>query len=143
MPARDGQAEGGIVRSNPSPNSSFYTNWTSLEEKIIWDVEVLADGYFDVEIYYTCPPQDVGSVFDLSFGSSTLSGKVTEAHDPPLRGMENDRVIRGNSYVKDFKPLKIGKVFLERGKGPLTLQATKIPGSQVMDFRLMMLTRTE
>ena len=141
LPARDGQAEGGIVRSNRWPNSSFYTNWTSLEDKIVWDVEVLADGYFDVEVYYTCPLQDVGSVFQLSFGSSALSGIITEAHDPPLRGMENDRVVRGNSYVKDFKPLHIGKVFLERGKGELSIRATSIPGSQVMDFRLMMLTR--
>jgi hypothetical protein len=63
---------------------------------------VLADGYFEVEIYYTCSPEDVGSSFELSFGNSSLSGKITEGHDPPLRGMENDRVPRMESYVKEF-----------------------------------------
>jgi hypothetical protein len=104
-------------------------------------VEVLSDGLFDVEIYYTCPEQDVGSTFQLSFGEFNLAGKITEAHDPPLRGMENDRVPRQNTYVKDFKTLKMGTIHLEKGAGELTLKALEIPGSQVMDFRLMMLTK--
>ncbi len=141
LPARDGQAHGNIVRSNRFPNSSFFTNWTSPDDKITWDIEVLADGWFDVEIYYTCPPEDTGSTFELSFGSSTVTGKITEGHDPPLRGMENDRIERQESYVKDFKPMHVGRLFMEQGKGQLTLHATEMPGSQVMDFRLMMLKR--
>ncbi len=141
LPARDGVAHGGITRSNPSPNSTFFTNWTKLDDKITWDVEVMYEDTFDVEIYYTCPTKDIGSEFVLSFGSSSISAKITEAHDPPLRGMENDRVKRHNTYVKDFKILNIGKIYLKKGTGELTLQALNIPGSQVMDFRLMMLTR--
>jgi arylsulfatase A-like enzyme len=143
LPARDGQPHGNIVRSNRWPNSSFFTGWTSTEDRITWDVEVLADGWFDVEIYYTCPPQDTGSTFELSFGSSSVTGQITKGHDPPLRGMENDRIKRAESYVKDFKPLNIGRIFLEKGTGPLTLQATKIPGSQVMDFRLLIVKRAD
>ncbi|TVR68438.1 MAG: N-acetylgalactosamine 6-sulfate sulfatase [Marinilabiliales bacterium] len=143
LPARDGRPHGNIVRSNRWPNSSFFTNWTSLDDKITWDVEVLADGWFEVEIHYTCPPQDTGSTFELSFGSSIVRGQITEGHDPPLRGMENDRVKRVESYVKDFKPLHAGKIFLEQGKGQITLQATGMPGSQVMDFRLLMLKRVD
>ena len=64
-----------------------------------------------------------------------------EAHDPPLVGMEHDYVERGESYVKDFKPLSIGQIHLPKGAGELTLQATNIPGEEVMDFRLLMLRR--
>ncbi len=141
LPARDGQPHGNIVRSNRWPNSSFFTNWTSTDDKITWDVEVLADGWFDVEIHYTCPQADAGSTFELSFGSSTLRGQITEGHDPPLRGMENDRVKRVESYVKDFRPLNAGRIYLQQGKDQMILQATEMPGSQVMDFRLMMLKR--
>ena len=143
LPARDGQPHGNIARSNRWPNSSFFTSWTSTEDKITWDIKVLEDGWFEAEIYYTCPPQDTGSTFELSFGYSSLSGQITEAHDPPLRGMENDRVLRVESYVKDFRPLNIGKIFLEQGTGQMTLQATNMPGSQVMDFRLLMLKRID
>ena len=141
IPARDGKAVGNIQRSNRWPNCSYFTNWTAVEDKITWPVEVLADGDFEVEIYYTCPEESVGSTFELSFGEEQLKGKITEAHDPPAYGMENDRFVRGESYVKDFKPLKIGTIHLTKGIGTLELKAIEIPGKEVMDFRLLMLKR--
>ena len=141
LPARDGIADGDIRRSNRHPNCTFFTDWTGLEDKITWNVEARASGNYEVEIYYTCPRADVGSTLELSFQGSHLRGRVTEANDPPLRGQENDRVPRGESYGKDFKPMKLGILHLEQGRGELTLKALEIPGAQVMDFRLMMLTR--
>ncbi len=64
-----------------------------------------------------------------------------EAHDPRIRGAATDRVKRQESYVRDFKPMSLGILHLEKGKGTLTLQATEMPGTQVMYFRLLMLTR--
>ena len=66
---------------------------------------------------------------------------IDKAHDVPARGQENDRVQRRESYVKDFKPLKMGKINLKKGKGELTLQATEIPGKTALEFRLLMLRR--
>ncbi|MBT3382969.1 MAG: arylsulfatase [Prolixibacteraceae bacterium] len=141
IPARDGKAHGNILRSNRHPNCTFFTNWTGVEDKITWEAEVLADGDFEVEIYYTCSAENVGSTFELSFGDEKIIAKITEPHDPPLTGMENDRDPRIESFVKEFKPLKIGTIHLKKGMGTLTLKAHEITGSQVMDFRLLMLKR--
>ncbi len=141
IPARDGHPSGQIERSNRYPNCSFFTNWTSTDDQISWDVEVVADGDFEVVLYYTCPEEDIGSIVELEFGSSKLAAKVTEAHDPPLTGMENDRDQRIESYVKDFIPMKLGTIHLQKGKGQLKLRALEIPGTQAMDFRLMMFER--
>jgi len=138
IPARDGIPFGNIKRSNRYPNCSFFYNWINIDDKITWDAEALTEGDFEVVLYYTCPEKDIGSTFELTFCSNKLTGKITEAHDPPLTGMENDRVKRIESYVKDFKPYEIGVIHLEKGKSKLTLKALDIPGSQVMDFRLMM-----
>jgi arylsulfatase A-like enzyme len=143
IPARDGVAHGGIERSNRFPNCSFFTNWKTTDGKITWNAEVAAAGDYEVEIHYACAKPDVGSTIELSFGNSRLRGKVTEAHDPPLRGGEHDRLERRESYVKDFKAMKLGTIRLETGKGELTLRALEIPGSQVMDFRLLMFRRAE
>jgi arylsulfatase A-like enzyme len=141
LPARDGVAKGNVRRSANAPNCSFFTNWTTKDDRITWDVEVVTDGRCEVEIWYTCPKADVGSTVELSFGDARLTGKVTEANDPPLRGAEHDRVPRqGESYVKDFRPLRLGVVNLARGRGPLALRATDIPGKQVMDVRAVTLT---
>ncbi len=138
IPARDGVAHGHIQRSNRYPNCSFFTNWISLDDRITWDAEVLEEGDFQVTLYYTCPEGDEGSRFQLSLGDNTLKGKIETAFDPPLKGMENDRTqTRGESYVKDFKPLNLGLMHLDKGVGQLTLEALDIPGQSVMDVRLL------
>jgi hypothetical protein len=118
-------------------------NWTSTKDSIYWEVEVLEEGDFDVTIYYTCSQENTGSTMQLSFGSSAIETQITEAHDPPLTGMENDRDERIESYVKDFKPLLMGNIHLEKGEGILALKALEIPGEQAIDFRLMMLERVQ
>jgi len=142
IPARDGKPHGNIKRSNRFPNCSFFTNWISLEDKITWEVDVLEEGDFDVTLYYTCPEGDEGSQFELTFGHNSLKGRIETAFDPPLRGMENDRTNqRGESYVKDFKPLKLGIIHLHKGSGQLVLKALEKPGQTVMDVRLLMFER--
>jgi arylsulfatase A-like enzyme len=141
IPARDGVAHGNIKRSNRWPNCSFFTNWLSTEDRITWEVEVLEDGQFEVELYYTCAEKNVGSIVELSFGDGKLQKQISVAHNPPLTGMENDKIDRQESYVKDFKPLNMGLIELKKGKGLLTLKALEIPGSEVIDFRLMMFRR--
>jgi arylsulfatase A-like enzyme len=141
IPSRDGVAHGNITRSNRFPNCSFFTNWLSLEDKITWDVDVVEDGDFEVVLYYTCPEGDEGSVFELSLGNSVLTGRIEEAHDPPLQGMENDRVKRHESYVKDFKALNLGRIHASKGPAILSLRALEKPGHTVMDVRLLMFER--
>ena len=136
LPARDGVPHGGVQRSANAPNCSFFKNWTSPEDRITWDVAVATAGRYEASILYTCPAADVGSTVELSFDGSRLEGVVSEAHDPPLRGAENDRVRRqGESYVKDFKPLRLGVIELKPGRGQLTLRALKVARQQVMDMR--------
>lgn len=139
LPARDGQAHGNILRSNRFPNCSFFTNWTALTDSITWEVEVLQAGQYEALAYYTCPEQDIGSTLALTYQDRGTIQKITEAHDPPLLGMENDRSIRGESYVKDFRPMSLGVLYLPQGKGTLSLKATDIAHEQVMDFRLLLL----
>ena len=141
LPARDASYNGGIKRSNKFPNCSYLHSWTRKDEEIYFDVEVAAAGEFEIELHYTCPEADVGSKFAIVSGEHRLAGAITKAHDPPVRGGENDRFARVESYVKDFATMTVGRLKLEAGKSRLRLVATDIPGSQVMDFRLMMLRR--
>lgn len=142
LPARDGVPHGQVKRSAGAPNCSFFTNWTSRDDRITWDIEVGQAGKYAAVVYYTCPQADVGATVELSCGEARTTGRVAEAHDPPLRGAENDRVPRrGESYVKDFRPLRLGELDLNQGRGQLTLRALEIPGKQVMDVRYVTLTR--
>lgn len=143
IPARDGVAHGNIVRSNKFPNCSYFLNWKSTDDKITWDVEVPADGTFAVDLYYTCKAEDVGCEMELSFNDVKVRQQITEVNDPPLIGAEHDRVPRPESYVKAFRPVRMGTMHLKQGKGTLTLAATRIPGNEAIEFRLLMLKRLE
>jgi len=144
LPARDGVAHGGIQRSDTAPNCSYFTNWKSPDDRITWDVEIGKPGRYEAVVYYTCAASDVGSTVELSLGESRIQAKINEAHDPPLYGKEHDRVVRrAESFMKDFKPMKLGTFDLKAGKGQLALRALQIAGQQVMDVRYVVLTRVE
>ncbi|MFH1717040.1 MAG: arylsulfatase [Planctomycetota bacterium] len=141
LPARDGVPHGNIQRSGKAPNCSYFMNWVNADDKITWDIEVASTGDYEAVIYYTCPAKDVGSTVELSFNKRHIRGKVSEAHDPPAVGAEFDRFDRGGeSFVKDFQPLRLGVFRLEKGRGELTLRATDVPGELVMDVRAVALT---
>ncbi|GAA0880276.1 arylsulfatase [Algoriphagus jejuensis] len=141
LPARDAVGHGGVKRSSRHPNSSFYTNWTSLSDSLTWDVEVLADGEFEVEIYYTCEPDKIGSQIQLSMGADLLEGRISRAVDSQLVGADQDRSPRQESYEQNWGKMTMGKIRLKKGAGQLKLKALEIPSGTVMDFRLMTLTR--
>lgn len=142
LPARDGVARGNVQRSDSAPNCSYFTNWKSPDDRITWNVEVGKPGRYEATVYYTCAARDVGSTVELSLGSARIQTKITEAHDPPLYGKEHDRVQRhAESYMKDFKPLRLGTFDLQAGEGELSLRALEIPGQQVMDVRYIILDR--
>jgi hypothetical protein len=144
LPARDGVPHGGVKRSAAAPNCSYFTGWAKPEDRMTWEVEVHAAGRYEAVLHYTCPKSDVGSAVELTFGGATWRGTVAEGHDPPPRGRERDRVPRrGESYVKDFRPLSLGLVDVPAGKATLTLRATKVAGAQVADVRAVELVLTK
>ncbi|MEM9546187.1 MAG: arylsulfatase [Bacteroidota bacterium] len=144
LPARDAKVEGGIVRSNRWPNCSFYTHWTNETDRIYWKGDVLSNGKFQPVIYYTCKEENAGVKLSLSHGNQLLTSKVVEqSFDPPLRGMEHDRIPRGESYVKDWKQLVLDPIDLKEGAIELTLTASDLKGDEAIDFRLLTLERIE
>jgi arylsulfatase A-like enzyme len=141
LPARDGEPRGNVQRSSAAPNCSYFVNWTQPEDSIVWKVEVQTTGSYEVTIDYSCREIDAGATIELSLNDAKLSGIVTPFWDPPLY-TNQDTLPRphGESTMKEFKTLFLGTIELQKGQGPLTLRATKIPGQGVMDLRRLTLT---
>ncbi|MEZ5403278.1 MAG: arylsulfatase [Bryobacteraceae bacterium] len=141
LPARDGVPAGGIERSARPPNCSYFTKWTKTTDAMTWDIDVASAGEFDAEIYYTCRAADVGSTVELSFLGERARVKIDREHDPPAEGSEYERVPRGESYVKDFRPFRVGTMRLPKGRAKLTLKAVEVAGEQVAEVRYVVFTR--
>lgn len=141
LPARDGQPRGGVRRSSAAPNCSYFVNWKTMEDSMVWNVAVQTAGRYEVEIDYTCPESDAGSLVQITCGESRLQGRVIQGWDPPLY-TNQDTLPRphGESQMKEFRPLLLGQVDLQAGQQQLELRALEIPGKLVMDVRRVTLT---
>lgn len=141
LPARDGDPRGTVARSSNAPNCSYFVNWTSTDDNLVWNLDLVTTGRYEVTLDYTCPLPDAGSTVELSFGEARLTGKVEHGWDPPLH-TDQDTLPRppAESTMKDFKTLTLGEVELTAGTGPLVLRALEIPGKSVMDLRRVTLT---
>ena len=113
------------------------------DDTISWPVDVKEPGKYKVELYYALAEKNLGTTIELSLGENQVSKIITVANDPPLVGAAEDRSIRGESLVKDFKPVEMGVIELDKGPGKLVLRATEIPGDESIEFRLLMLTRLD
>jgi arylsulfatase A-like enzyme len=134
LPARDGIEHGTIERSSRAPNNSFFTHWTSSQDYITWDIDVGNSGEYEVVVYYTCAAGDQGTTLQLSFDKvSSVQAKVVDVFDPPLYDKSKERVANSHYFVKDFRPLHMGTLQLEKGRGTLRLGSLNIQGKQVID----------
>ncbi|MCS7468424.1 sulfatase-like hydrolase/transferase [Stieleria sp. ICT_E10.1] len=141
LPARDGEPRGGVRRSSGAPNCSYFVDWTSTDDSMVWLIEVNTAGRYGVTIDYTCKVPDAGSTIQLSFSGSKLTGKVAPGWDSPLyTNQDTLERPKGESQMKEFRTLELGQIDLPTGTGPLTLRAIDIPGQSVMDVRRVTLT---
>jgi len=141
LPARDAKASGGIKRSSIHPNDSYFYDWTSTDDEIVWKATAGESGRFVVKIFYAS--KSAGAKCRLSFQGKSLEFTIPEAHDVPTEGKAEDRSLRTESYTKDWKGLEVGEIELTKGDGELVLSALEIPGEEAMEFRLMTLRKVE
>lgn len=141
LPARDGEPRGGVQRSSDAPNCSYFVNWRDTQGEIVWRIQVQTAGDYRVEVDYTCPLADAGSLVEVSMNGARTSGRVTPGWDPPLN-TNQDTVLRpkGESQMKPFRTLEWAPIRLEKGRGELVLRAREVPGKSVMDLRRITLT---
>lgn len=147
LPARDAQSEGTIKRSNRYPNDSYFTHWTSSADALSWEVEILSPGLYAADILYACPARDLGATIRLEYGEAFVEGRVLEPHDPSILGLNRTRADLQESPVKIFRRMGLGTIRLpaddqsSRAQHVLRLRAVDIPGSQALEFRMLILTR--
>ena len=97
-------------------------------------LDVGSSGEYEVSVYYTCAEGDQGATLRLAMQPGhSIQKQVADVFDPPLYDKSKERVTKSHYFVKDFKPLSLGILKLEQGKGTLKLEAVDIKGQQVVD----------
>ena len=144
LPARDAVEHGTITRSAKPPNNSFFKHWTSVDDSITWDVDVVTAGVYKATLFYTCANGDQGATVIVSVDDGDQAKtSVTEVFDPPLYDKSKERVKESHYFVKDFRPLVVGTLNLSKGRATLRLKSDKIVGKQVVDVHSIQLERVD
>jgi hypothetical protein len=143
LPAQDGKALGNTVkRSAPAPNCSYFTNWKSEADRIVWDIEVLESGKYEIFIEYTAPPQSVGTKVRCEIGEKVIENEIQREFNSEVRGAEKDRFPRnGESLMKDFGRQSLGSTELVPGRSNLTLSLLEIKSELGLELKSVELIR--
>ena len=142
LPAPESYFEGNIKYANGAGYAhDWFTGWESTEDSAWWDIDVVRPGQFEITLMYTCPPEDVGSRVQVAAGDHAVEGEVSlaVAHENRVRP-DRTAAVR---LVKDFAPLSLGVLQLDRGRTSLTVKALTRPGRQVFDLKAVRLRRVE
>lgn len=139
LPAGEGTPHGGVRRSNRFPNCTYFTNWKSTADEMVWNLDVLAAGEYEAIVEYASPAP-ARSRIELRCGDARLEATLGPVWDPPLR-LNEDRVPRQESHLKDFRPLSLGRVRLQRGSASLRLRALEVVGTEVGEVYQLTLRR--
>ena len=114
----------GLSLKTKSPGTS--TSWKS--------------GEYRVAVKYTCPKKDIGSQIRIKVNDHELTAVVDQPFDPDLFP-NRDRAPRSGELEKPWAILELGKVKIDRGVKKLVLSADRMPGTQVMEVRGVILER--
>ena len=143
LPIRDAEGTQNIIRSNRYPNDSYFTNWTSTEDTISWDIDVQQSGTYNALIYYTAAENSIGSTIQLSSESGKATGVIKNSADQTPLGAAEDRIPRQESYTQDWITMELEGIQLTKGADKLDLIAQNITGDQVMDVRLLLIQKID
>lgn len=119
--------------------NDWLTSWTDPQARLWFEVDVATAGQYEVEVAFACSAADAGSRVILSAGRTALEVEVpaAPAREIPLPHRDGKSPYRN----REWSSLRLGSIPLEEGRTRITLGAVSKPGSQVMDFKHLRLTR--
>ena len=116
-------------------------NWTTPNDSIWWEIDVVEAGEYQVNIKYTVPEESKGNVVQVISSIDSVKGKITEAYDPdpyPHR----DILPRWGVYEKSFREMKLGTIKLKKGSQEIMIKAiAPVQGNQVADLKALILRK--
>jgi len=141
LPSSEANGYGAVVRSNKHPNDSYFRQWRSDNDRIIWSVQVEKAGAFAVQVYYACSTANIGSRILLKSNNAQVASLIKTENSSPLMGREMDRVEREESYLRNFKSLSLGRLKLTEGANQLELYTQGIKKSDDLEIYMITLQR--
>ena len=120
----------------------WLTGWSDPNDKIWWEVDIVAPGRYEVSIMYTCPPEAVGRKLHIDAGGSTLEAPILRAYSPEPRQRPTRSPKR--RFVQTFAKQPLGELHLNKGLQRVTIRAVgETAANGVCDLKSVWLRRID
>lgn len=135
-------SSGGLhYHAGPGFAHDWLTGWTSVKDRLWFDVEIVQAGEYELEIDYACAPADAGSLLRVRAGDAVAEVVVPAAPVQPVALSTRDAKGRERYQKRVWGTLPVGRLTLTAGRQLLAIEAVRLAGAQVMDFKQIRLRR--
>jgi arylsulfatase A-like enzyme len=143
LPAPEAYFAGGIGWYNKWGFAhDWLTGWSGPNDRIWWEVDVVAPGRYEVSIAYTCSREAVGTKLRVDAGRSSIEGTILRAHNPEPRQRPTRSPKR--RFVQTFAKQPLGEIHLEKGPQRVKIRAVgETPENGVCDLKSVWLRRVD
>ena len=137
LPAHEGFPIGGLhyKSSTQGWNNDWFINWTSQQDSLYWNIDVVAGGRYKAYLKYDCDQNHIGSRVHLRVKGEEISAVLKDAF---IGQTFHNREQLSRGRVADdqtWGELELGEIELEAGPSRLVLFATAIPNGFVAETK--------
>ena len=121
----------------------WVTNWKNESDSLVWPLNVIDSGEFEVWLEYSAAPNQLGAELNLSTSSTNLTQTLDQGFES-IQIPSPDRVTRKEAPEKTWNRILLGQIQLAAGKERLILSAKKIPSEGLGDvFSIRLLPKNK
>jgi len=121
----------------------WLTDWTDESGEIGFEIDVVEAGSYEVEIAFTSPAENAGSVITVEAAGSSASATVPAFAPVDIPLANRDEASNARYRNREWGILGVGALDLPKGIWKITIRAHSIPNGSVMDFKHLELRKIE
>jgi len=143
LPAPQARLEGAVeFATGPGWAHDWIHNWTDLDSRVWWDLDVAAAGRYEAVLRYLCPEKDAGAKVKLTVAGESAEGVIREP--TPMTPFDHpDRAPRIEAPEMSWGELNLGSLRLPEGRTRAVVEALTLPGEAAMELKALVLRRLE
>lgn len=118
----------------------WLTNWTSTEESIYWEIDVVQPGAYAATLQYLCPEDALGIELEVQAGGAASRATVRNA--TRMEALPDRNLVYVKHYTTwEWGRLEFGQLKLPAGRNRVQLRALTKPGTRLVDVKALELQR--
>ncbi len=143
LPAHEGYFTGSLQYKTAHWGwcNDWFTNWTSPADTMYWNLNVVADGSYQVSLKYACPATSVGIPITIQANNKHLDSSIRKAFSSEFVDdyEQVDRLVEADEQT--WATQELGVISLNKGTQRLKLFASHQQASSLADVKAIILEK--